>query len=306
MFAASSCFTGVESTPRIGASEVKRQQAATPRPEQTFLSAIAPQPPSAWQPGGHPLKVADKRIGRVLTSASHNWENLEGKTIRYAGRSRAQTLTGYDATDLCFKDNEGNSYYYRIGVSSATFDTMAVLQIPFTIDLELVQRTDSLLRGQRLFTASADWFDGNGTDVAGLRHIEVRVDSVVPGNHLYPAAVCFTVENPEMAAMAHCSGQQRRFYMSVGGSGVAARTFDRLFSIRNPRRQYPSITDEVWNLIIQSKVQSGMTRDECRLALGSPNDIRRVPTHSGMREIWTYSDGVYFVFDEGLLSDFRL
>ena len=165
---------------------------------------------------------------------------------------------------------------------------------------------DNLLRGQRLFTASADWFDGNGTDVAGLRHIEVRVDSVVPGNHLYPAAVCFTVENPEMAAMAHCSGQQRRFYMSVGGSGVAARTFDRLFSIRNPRRQYPSITDEVWNLIIQSKVQSGMTRDECRLALGSPNDIRRVPTHSGMREIWTYSDGVYFVFDEGLLSDFRL
>ena len=40
----------------------------------------------------------------------------------------------------------------RIGVSSATIDTMAVLQIPFTIDLELVQRTDSLLRGQRLFT----------------------------------------------------------------------------------------------------------------------------------------------------------
>ena len=48
-----------------------------------------------------------------------------------------------------------------MGIAGAdSGSTMAVLQIPFTIDLELVQRTDSLLRGQRLCRLSLRYAGG--------------------------------------------------------------------------------------------------------------------------------------------------
>ena len=63
-------------------------------PEAGYVGAIP------VEPGGHPLKVADKRIGRVLTSASHNWENLEGKTIRGFRFSGAMSCIGVDSYQL--------------------------------------------------------------------------------------------------------------------------------------------------------------------------------------------------------------
>ena len=43
-----SCFTGIESTPRITAGEVRRQSAAKPTPEMLFLADILPEPPAEW------------------------------------------------------------------------------------------------------------------------------------------------------------------------------------------------------------------------------------------------------------------
>ncbi len=58
-------------------------------------------------------------------------------------------------------------------------------------------------------------------------------------------------------------------------------------------------------MIVCSRVRAGMTRDECRLALGQPTDILRIPTNGGMQERWTYSDGIYLVFDDGFLTRYR-
>lgn len=41
-----------------------------------------------------------------------------------------------------------------------------------------------------------------------------------------------------------------------------------------------------------------MTRDECRLALGAP-------ATTGMVEFWQYSDGIYLLFEENILTRFR-
>ena len=62
----------------------------------------------------------------------------------------------------------------------------------------------------------------------------------------------------------------------------------------------------MWALITQSRVREGMSRDECRLALGQPDRIVRTPTYGGMREHWRYTDGLYLVFDDGYLTSFRL
>ncbi len=52
---------------------------------------------------------------------------------------------------------------------------------------------------------------------------------------------------------------------------------------------------------MSGRVSEGMTRDECRLALGVPDEIKRMPAYEGMREIWTYAEGRRLVFSDGLL-----
>lgn len=45
------CFTGVESTPRIGNSELRRQNAADPTAERQYLADIATESLGKWRSG---------------------------------------------------------------------------------------------------------------------------------------------------------------------------------------------------------------------------------------------------------------
>ncbi len=65
------------------------------------------------------------------------------------------------------------------------------------------------------------------------------------------------------------------------------------------------ITDANWDRIIHGRVALEMTRDECRLALGSPSHIDRYQGTSAYGERWTYENGVYLIFFDGILSSFR-
>ena len=49
----------------------------------------------------------------------------------------------------------------------------------------------------------------------------------------------------------------------------------------------------------------GMTKEECLLALGSPNLIDRLPSNAGILEFWKYNNGNQLLFDDGLLKEFR-
>lgn len=305
--AAASCFTGVESTPRIGDAEVRRRQAAEQTAEQRFLADVRPDAPSQWRRGHTAWLVSDPRFARVLAPMTAVPDSLAGRTMLFGGFAAAASLTGSDATDVTLVDaSDGTVVRYRVAVPSSAIDTVSQLEVPFAIDLGLVARVDSMMRGRLLYVCTPDWFDGRGRDVSGLRHIEVTVDSVVPGSYLYPAAVYFTPTDSRQAARASIAPDDTRFlYMSVGGVGASTRSFDRLFAFDNPRRRFPNIEDDVWELITASRVREGMTRDECRLALGSPTAINRYPTRGGMREVWNYSDGVYLAFDDGYLTSFR-
>ncbi len=89
------------------------------------------------------------------------------------------------------------------------------------------------------------------------------------------------------------------------GDQKGSRDFASLFYFENPRNRYPNITDETWANIIRGKVALYMTREECRLALGSPATVDRRPGISTMRELWTYENGIYLIFDDGILQSFR-
>lgn len=61
--------------------------------------------------------------------------------------------------------------------------------------------------------------------------------------------------------------------------------FNDLFGIGNLKAKYPSITEEMWQLISRGEVRKGMTKEECKLALGDPIRIHRVMGD----ETWFYS-----------------
>ena len=296
-----SCFTGVESTPRIGASTVREQHAASVSAEATYLDDILPQPPSLWHKGKK-FRVADDRIQLIFSSPSDPADRLVGQDISFYAIDRGSSLTGGDAAVIVFSDDRGGRYYYRpANFDQERIDSVIALEIPFTIDLDLVKAIDRRMRGKQYYVRTPLWYsaDSTLTPQSGLRHVEISVDSVVPGTSNFPAAVCFHSTNPELIT------GQYVLLMGVGKGRGTTRTFDNLFAFDNPRKQYPEIKDEIWAKIIRSQVQKGMTRDECRLALGQPTDILRIPTYGGMQERWTYSDGIYLIFDDGYLTNYR-
>ena len=304
---AGGCFTGVESTPRIKEADVKRQQAAGVTSEQLFLSDLTPLPPAQWLPG-RGLLVANDRISLIFNSASDHPEGLSGHTIYFDSFTPARSLTGDDAGELIFRADDGRRLHYRVpGLTREKLDTISVLAVPFTVDLDLVRRIDEVMRGRRLFVRTPAWYSSSTRQpINGLRHIEVQIDSVGAGDDNFLAAVYFSIVDADINSQLHSVKGNYMLFMSIGTNRAATRNFDTLFSFDNPRKSYPEIKDDVWELIIRSRVRAGMTRDECRLALGAPPSLERVPTDGGMRERWTYSDGVFLIFDDGYLTRFRL
>ena len=302
----SGCFTGVESTPRINASDVRKQQATNVKAEQLFLSDVLPQRPTDWSKG-RALLVSDDRISLIFGSSSDDAGHLRGHKIYFDSFVTALNLTGEEEAELVFRSDDGRFLHYRVpGITMARLDTLKAFDVPFTVDLELVARVDSIMRGCRYYVRTPAWYTPDSRiAVQGLRHVEVKIDSVVAGDENFQAAVYFSLTDAELAKRACPDGKNRMLYMSIGRKR-ATRTFDTFFAFDNPRKLYPEIRDDVWQLIIESRVRDGMSRDECRLALGAPPAIERVPTYGGMRERWSYSDGVYLIFDDGLLSRYRL
>lgn len=304
----SACFTGVESTPRIDAGEVRRNRAATPSDEQQYLHDIQPLPPRLWLDKKQRLRIDDSRITRIATPGSINPDSVAPREVVVTSLRAASSLFGQDATDITMRDiRDGSELHVRIDVPYSGIDTLERLEIPFTIDLNIVARTDSALRGRRLYVATDRWYDAMGQAVSGLRHIAVQVDSVVPGTFVYPVAVFFTPTDASQRQLAGMSdGDSRMMYLSVGDMGASSRSFDTAFSFEDPRKRYPEIEDDVWQLIMRGKVQKGMTRTECRLALGAPTNTQRVRTNGIIYDNWSYPDGVYLQFSDGYLTRFRL
>ena len=291
-----SCFTGVESTPKITDSDVRRER-LTVTPEMEFLSDVRPEPFAGWLPG-KPFFVTDNKIGIIFSgSVSDDDRPAAGDTILWIRSSGAVSVTGDSVADLVFaRKGYDNELVYRVNASPSALSRRGSVEIPFTIDLSAVEAASGRLDGRKLFILTPLWYDKDEKAVGGRRFVKVTVNSVAAGNHVYPLKVMFTADD----------GQERCVFLSLAGSeNSAMRNFATVFSFTDPHRRYPSVTDANWRLIQQSKVALGMTRDECRLALGPPAELDRRPATAGVVEVWNYDDGQYLIFQDGLLTRFR-
>jgi len=294
----SGCFTGVESTPKITYKEAKNKKAEDSSKEESLAKSFAPQKFSEWKPGKR-LFVTSDRIGLIVTPDDPSDTPLcPGDILVYRGNRNVTDLTGGEIVEVIL-ESDGNperKFSYRTNTSPESLAGRDTFDVPFTIDLDLVDKVKEALAGQRLYVKTALWHDATGKAVNGLKFIPVTITDVLPANEIYPFMVLFTDGN----------GRENAMLMSASsGLRWMPREFQSLFSFEDPHKNYPAITDAVWNNIIHSRVSKGMTKTEATLALGNPRSIDRGHSQSSAYERWSYSDGVYLIFEDGLLEGFN-
>lgn len=293
-----SCFTGIESTPRISAGDVRKRDAAQTTAEQRFLSDVHPETPASWNKGKR-FFVTDDKISIIFSPDDVVPDSLAGSEIIFDCFEDTPSVTGEGSTVICFTtESTRQSLRYKTNIPMAQLSQRQSLEVPFTVEQSVVWRVDSAMRGNTYYIATPKWFDAvNDAAHSGRRHIPVTITSVKPGSHIYPLKVYFTCPD---------DGNVYWIPMTVGDDRAATRNFHTVFNFDNPRHRYPHITDSTWQLITGSRVTAGMTRDECRLALGAPNSYRTIPVYNAVVEQWSYDDGVYLIFEDGILTRYRI
>lgn len=253
-----------------------------------------------WESGKEFVCVVDElptllepRIG-----IKEDYSDFKGTRLRYKGLEESQTWTGTESF-VVYEDNNGSEFIYRIKKPVAEILSSNFLPLlPELVSTEYIALADSLLKGETLYIKTSNWYSINETEIRGRRLIPVTIEEVIAGNKIFPLAIKFKTNNGEEAIV----------YTTMSASQYMSQysTFDKLFTFTNPRDKYSQINDEVWQLITLSKVKEGMTKNECQISLGLPDEVSQIPEYSGLRERWIYRTGTYLEFKDGLLVKFRL
>lgn len=291
--ALSACFTGVESTPKIDSSDLKKQN-VTSTPEQHYLDDVQHEKLGEWTPGKQ-LLVTDNKLAMLLGPEAGEEKNLKGGTLTYIGCEDVMSITGESVAQLRFRTPDGVTVAYRMDAPMAEVAKRSEVEIPLTIELSVVEAVKKKMAGATYYLLSRDRYDEQNEAKTGKKYVKATVVDVLPGSSFYPVLL---VLKDEDGAIFH-------LFMSVGRDLKAPRNFASLFSLSNPRTRYPNINDEVWRHIVNGTVKEDMTRDECRLSLGAPDNIDRRAGYSVLREVWSYENGKYLIFEDGLLRSFR-
>ncbi len=293
----SACGTGIEVTEHVTDKDVQRVLDKGIGHEAVVTLEAYRDSLAAWERGKR-FWVADDQVKELLAYASgydKDTLHLAGRVLIYQGWSESGP---FDSRRLYLdlEDSKtGDTYHYHAGKFEEA--RRPGFTFPMLIDLDMVSHVSRQLMGKEFYIRTSIWYDRLSEQMLDGRHfIKVRIDSVLPGNAVLPLRVLFTTVDTRDKAMV---------WMNDNSSTMLGRDFDALFSVANPRESYPTITDANWERITRGQVVEGMTKEECRLALGSPKRINENPDQGGMREYWYYDGGSYLYFVDGLLNQFR-
>ena len=290
------CFTGVESTGKITERDVQR--AMQEMESRKTPSSLLPYHDSLplWQPGKS-FTIVDNRVRLIFSCDDMNLDtmSLVGKVITFEGDGTHNHINGKEVVDLHF-NLDGHRLTYNTGKLPAEVNT-ASFAIPFIVDNDMVEHYRRQLVGKTFYVKTPMWLSADGNErINGRRFLPVKIVDVHSGNSIYPLGVEFEASD---------NGQRAMMFMSEAQSAISGHDFDNLFSVSDVRTHYPHITPDTWQLIVNGKVVTGMTKEECQLSLGAPKSINRLPAQSGLREYWYYDGGRYLFFVDGLLKEYR-
>lgn len=293
------CGTGIELTEHVTDKDVQRIMGQTVNGlERMTLDPYADSLP-AWR-AGKGFWVADERVKQLFAyNAAYDIDtlNLAGRVLTYVKHETGGLFNDDNrfVEVTLFDSINGNTYTCRAGKAADT--NRSGFTIPMLIDLDMVEHIARQVAGKDYYILTPIWYDRRTEQMTDGRHfIKVHLDSVLPGNAVLPLRVLFTATDTREQAMV---------WMSDNSSAMRGRDFDSMFATMDPHLAYPGITDANWERITRGQVCEGMTKEECRLAIGSPKRISENPDQGGMREYWYYDGGAYLFFVDGLLNQFR-
>lgn len=298
MVALSGCYTGIERTKTIKMSKTDRRE-TLPTEEDNLAEKFRAQPLGEWQIGKRFL-VADNKASLLLEPSDHSITEPAGLILTFDRISSRRTAGTQDVAVIEFKDLKSGvkfSYNTRKPVESAMSE-LTGLDIPALIDLDLVDLVSSYMTGNTYWTRTALWYDEQGNNLKGFKFVPVTITDVSAGDMFFPLKIKFSTSSGENAYVM-------MNVKSADGLGAESRTFPSLFMLADPKLNYPSISDEFWKLIQAGNVALGMTKEECKLALGNPTDVDAGHDWNNTIDIWRYSDGTFLHFQDGLLVNFR-
>lgn len=288
------CFTGIEGTKRIDISREDRKLMVK-TPEDTFLNQIGKTYLKNWKPG-KVFIVSDNRLPLLFDQPPagkfpEDTSGMTGRHLRYAGLDSRKRPDGSLEGVILLSDV---TKVYRLPVGKEPermMDEVTGHDLPMLIDADAVARADRLMTGKELWIKTSLWYDLSGNRISGRKFVPLTVARVEPGTMVFPLRVVLKDTDGNLSVQ----------YMNMGDGTHESRSFAKLFSLTDPRRNYPAISEEHWKLIQEGRIETGMTKEECRLSLGNPTNVDSGHDHNSAIDIWQYDNGLFLRFEDGLL-----
>lgn len=292
-----SCFTGIEGTKKINLSREDRKN-SNPSPEERFMAQVESSPLKDWEPGKRFIVTDDKALLVFVPQAGmfpSYPQSIKGENLEFQGVQSRMNVAGKINVALQFSDGT-YLYVYDTGKDfDSAMEEVKSDRLPMLIDEDMVAKARSLLTGNKFWSRTNLWYDSLDNRISGRKYVDVTITEVLPGNMVFPLHLKIKAED----------GSEAFLWMNMGNDSNDSRSFHNLFSLSDIRKHYPAIEPETWEYISRGDVKIGMTKDECKLALGNPVDLNSGHDYSQTIDIWTYENGRVLWFEDGRLVRLR-
>lgn len=171
------------------------------------------------------------------------------------------------------------------------------------ISLEAIDKAKTLLTGKRMYilVPSNEWDKDkigphNNLSKDFIKYIPITVMNVGIGDSYRPFQIVFKTDSGNEHFLNVKADIDDTYYVKEYFLASA-------FSFNDPR---PKNTKEsFWSLIKKGKVIIGMTKKECEMSWGKPDDINKSSGVWGSDEQWVYGNSSYLYFRNGILNSIQ-
>ncbi|HAH24979.1 MAG TPA: hypothetical protein DCL77_14705 [Prolixibacteraceae bacterium] len=197
-------------------------------------------------------------------------------------------------------DCEGKLFEYEYFDNIEEMRTSNIFtNIDYLVYLDEVDKAKELLLNKTLYILRPLWLEERKGEhgVYGFhqKFVPVKIVNVGLGSSSGPCKMVFKTDSGDEYFL------DVRFSETNIGSRVLGVDFSKGFSFDDPHKLYPNISNQIWKLIQESKIQIGMTKEECELTWGKPKDINTDINNETKRDQWVYSSERYLYFKDNRL-----
>lgn len=251
-------------------------------------------------------------IDNIYTSTGIKQNDFVGKifTLKDVVEMRVDDYKGNSMRIRLIFQSDNSEYYYEI---VGTRDSLRKSKVSsdFIFGMAYLNEIDtarSTLIGKKVYMLKKEWLKESEKNIKGevvemKKLVPVTITNIGISNVYGCVKVVFKYNNSEFFVNVRLSGINSESGYIRNGSGWNAEwyLFEDIFKFKNPKTSYPNISAQHWQLIQQSRVVRGMSKEACLLSWGKPNDVNKTTGSYGVHEQWVYY-GNYLYFENGKLT----